>query len=271
MRPTLPILAYAITLGTTFAAVDARAAVLFTEDFNTPTYSSNLEASGGSIAWTSGVAGSGALSGESVIQHQAGSGYERNYIRTVDSDYNTIDFRMQVTFTTDGPDPNSLLFIGLGNGVPGAYGPGEASTGIYLRSHPSAWAGYDSIASKYNDAGSYLSGYAVGNGTHRLQIEKVGDLLTFAIDKNYNGSFAIDYTWASFDLNLPTYSFLDDTNSRLFFGTGTAYPQFDDLTITDLSGGYGATPSGSVPEPSVLALMLFGFGWLARREFQRRG
>ncbi|MBI5331837.1 MAG: hypothetical protein HZB71_14645 [Betaproteobacteria bacterium] len=249
------------------ASGNAHASLLFSENFNASTFNSGLQANGGSVAWTSGVAGTGALTGQNVIQHQAGSGVSRNYIRTTDSDYNTIDFRMQLTLTTGGSDPNSLIFIGLGDGAPGTFGPGEPNTGIYFRAHNPSNAGADGILGINNGAwaGSYNNdGYGLGSGTHRLQLEKVGNLLTFSVDKNFSGVFSVDHTWASYDLSLPIYNFLNTGNSRLFFGTGTAYPQFDNLTITDLSGGFGGPVN--VSEPPVWALMFLGLGLMARRQ-----
>ena len=90
-----------------------------------------------------------------------------------------------------------------------------------------------------------------GNGTHRAQIRKTGEVVTLSLDEDYtSGPFIADYaTSRSINTDL---SFLDSTNSRLFFGTQAGNTTFDSVTVT------------VVPEPSTLVcefagLLCFGF------------
>ncbi len=85
--------------------------------------------------------------------------------------------------------------------------------------------------------------------------------MTIGLDTNYTtGPFVATYSVTK-DM-LTDLSFLDSTNTRLFFGTQSTSTTFDDLSIT------GSTP---VPEidpagiGSVLALVAGALGVLERR------
>ena len=89
----------------------------------------------------------------------------------------------------------------------------------------------------------------------------MGNLVTIGLDTNYTaGPFVATYSVTK--SMLTDLSFLNSTNTRLFFGTQIASTTFDDLSIT------GSTP---VPEidpvgiGSVLALVTGALGLLERR------
>jgi hypothetical protein len=69
-----------------------------------------------------------------------------------------------------------------------------------------------------------------GEGTHRIQLKKVGDVLTMGCQVDYaGGPFVADYSISrNIRHDLP---FLNSSNSRLFFGVQGANTTFDDLSV----------------------------------------
>jgi hypothetical protein len=201
-----------------------------TENFDGLTVPPSLEVAAGYVFGTSS-------SPAGRAQNSSGS---RSYIRTVADNYATVDFTFQVTVTVaNGGGPN-IAFVGIGSGLgdPGYFG--EPGGSAYLRCDP------DDFVSLYGGALNFFTapgfgpghnGVAIssssnhpGSGTHRVQIRKQGNLLSFGLHRNYaGGPFVATYsTNLSLSANL---SYLNATNSRLFFGTMAPQTTFDDLSI----------------------------------------
>jgi MYXO-CTERM domain-containing protein len=83
-------------------------------------------------------------------------------------------------------------------------------------------------------------------------IEKIGNAITFAIDRHYNGAFVADmsHTFANINAVAP---YLDPLNSRLFFGTAFPEDYFDDMLVAP------------IPEPATWLLGLITAGGLLPR------
>jgi hypothetical protein len=187
--------------------------------------------------------------------YQSGSGviFSTNgplldYVYTTSAAFNTVDFVMTLTVNISGSN-DGIAWVGLGSGIPDpAWGPNQPSYCGYINILPADWFGggssvsyveLPSTATNWNDV--VLTNGPLQNPVG-VRVSKVGDMVTFAIQEDYQGdAFVADYSHSlsmSNDL-----SFLDDTNSRLFFGGGSL-AVFSDLSVT------------VVPEPSTYALLL---------------
>jgi hypothetical protein len=160
----------------------------------------------------------------------------RAYVRTVDSDYVTVNFTASILLTiSDHPfDQTFSGWFGIGTGTPN---PGWYSTpnqGIDIEMYPTG--GYGGLArmrrvDPLDDASVEENAFgssSIGNGTHLLSIAKSGNTLTLNVDKENNGS--IDFSSGPIDLTDPANAFLNGTNSRIYFGGPSNYV-WDDLNI----------------------------------------
>ena len=235
------------------AAPSASAAISLTDTFSGPTLNPALEVS---------AANKYTISGGSVSNT---NGQKREYIRTVATDFRSTNFTMSLTYTVaNGFGGTGIAFIGLGSGAPAPAFYSEPLLAVYFRSMPSDFAG--AVNPSINSGGSSVSELSAigtaGSGTHRARLIKIGNTLTFVIDIDSSGGDFTSDASTSFDLSELRFSFLNDTNSRLFFGT-QAGTSFSEVTIE-------ATPSASaVPEPANCGI-LGGTLLLALVSFRRR-
>jgi len=179
------------------------------------------------------------------------------YVRTVDSNYNNVDFRAGITIhLNNGASGDGIAFFGIGSGVGDPNWHNQPTYAGYGYLIPSAWGGgsfqIDGIdvpsefaqrvargEASWNN--QILLNQAIGNRA-RMELIKVGGSLTFSLDPNFdNQNFN---PTVSQTVSIANYMpFLNSTNSKIFFGAGGG-SQFSDLNI--------------VPEPSSLALLLAG-------------
>jgi hypothetical protein len=198
----------------------------FTENFDGLTVPPNLEVAAGYVFGTNS-------SPPGKAQNTSGN---LSYIRTVADNYATLDFTFQVTVSVTNGFGLFIAFVGIGSGLGDPAYSGEPGGSAYLGcdfvthfggelyffTAPGFGAGHNGVAISPN---SLLSG-----GTHRVQIQKQGDVLSFGLHLNYaGGPFVATYsTNLSLSANL---SYLNATNSHLFFGTMAPQITFDDLFI----------------------------------------
>lgn len=105
--------------------------------------------------------------------------------------------------------------------------------------------------------------YAIGDGKRAIRITKTGQVLSFDIDVDMDGTYA---AWGT-DIDLATLSNLNSSNSRLFLGTGAGigqFPQFDNFSLTS------GLSEAAVPEPATLLMTLAGMALVAGRRYARR-
>ena len=189
----------------------------------------------------------------------------RRYISTVASDFNECDFVATFTYTANpggtGDGSGFYVFFGFGSGEPSRYfcEPDAAlifALNSHTRSDTGAWVGYrpENGDSAVNSMTAGLAGWntAVPFGTQgRLEIAKTGDSITFSWDADNSGEFDC---WFTIDHISELYPDFNNTNSRLFFGTGGTLTTFDGLTVQ------------IIPEPATMTLLaLGGLAMLRRR------
>ena len=217
------------------ACISANAATFFTEDFSDANSlpGPNLQFS---------TDGDNATFDGSVATFPAGTGGPgnayRSYLKTVDNDYQTVDFVAEITVTMNTTDYKSFSFFGMGVGEPlGAAFSNEPRTAParFIRASPRPQFGNSTglwNGSGFTDADPNTA----GTGTHRLQISWDATLnqLTAAIHQNYaGGPFVASHTMGP----VSDPNFLG--SGHIFFGSDNGVT-FDDLSI--------------VPEPTTAGL-----------------
>ncbi|MEM7002878.1 MAG: hypothetical protein AAF529_18980 [Pseudomonadota bacterium] len=172
----------------------------------------------------------------------------RKNIITGDSDYNTVDFQLDLDVSLSGTD---IAFIGFGEGTP--HGFWQEPLGSFFRIHTSNLVGgrVDVAVDTPQTPGFeqvQTIGNIGGNGSHRARISKTGNLLSFQLDQFFNGVFGADGGHV-IDLSSLPY---DASNSRLFFGSQRSTVRFDNFNLQ-----INSVPA-AVAEPNVGVLMAFG-------------
>lgn len=165
-----------------------------------------------------------------------GPGADRHYIRTVASSFNEVDFTYELSvFLTDrNPCCDDHLFVGMGQAVASSY-YGEPDNSIFINPH--AANQLDGVVRfTYIVGGDPISiqpeiGNLNSTREHRIRMTKQQSLLSFEVDEDFKGTFAADFTSGTVDLDDPSYAFLDNRNSHLFFGTGGPMPRFDNMVV----------------------------------------
>lgn len=181
------------------------------------------------------------------------TGGGRNFVATVATDYLNVDFVMNIDYTLAGGGGPGIVFFGFGSAVPNGSWFGTPADAFWAESRPSDFDAGDVQWSTMAGAGinpPEVTFATAFDGSHRFRIAKTGDSITLSIDIGANGTFDGSVT-RSLAADLP---FLNNTNSRLFFGTEGGNATFDNLSIT------------VVPEPGTSVLAgLAALGLLRRR------
>ncbi|MCH8090483.1 MAG: prepilin-type N-terminal cleavage/methylation domain-containing protein [Chloroflexi bacterium] len=164
---------------------------------------------------------------------------DRSYIRTLFTGYIGNDFVAELTFTlTDLPGGDfALHYFGLGPGSPDSpeFASNESAGALFRIHTPNTAGGRVDVATRA-PGGAFIKliksiGIITTNGgTHRARITKTGNQLFFELDRDYDGVTFVSNMDATVDLEADA-QFLDETNSRIFFGTASATDKFDDLLI----------------------------------------
>lgn len=229
------------------ATPSAQAAVSISEDFNDLALDGNLE--------DATVVYDYALANASLI---AGNAY-RAYIRTTTTDYNTTDLTYEVSFTMAAGNHAGyeMVFFGIGMADRDATYYDVPTSAYYLQ----IWEGGFALNSGETAGAptqilSKTASLLTRDTEHRLRLSLNGTTVIWEIDANYTGTFAADYSVSSsLAADAP---FLDNTNSRLFFGAGANYStvgltSFDDVEI--VAGSSSAPVAVSINEDfNLLAL-----------------
>jgi len=168
----------------------------------------------------------------------------RQYIRTTDSDYLTVDFRYEATVTiAAGSSAWADVMFGMGNGT--AVAPHGEPEGPNIGISPEG----GSTFTRYILNGVRTrDGRSGGVGTHRLRMDwnATTQMAEVSIDQNYNGTFAADggYTLAGANAGG-----IDANNSYLFVGGGEGIV-VDDISVSSPLDFYGAWAAGYGLDPN---------------------
>ena len=183
MKQTIRItLSWALASVVVLVCSAAHAATFFDEDFNTLAGlpGPNLEQA---------LGGSAATFSSSNATFPGGSGADRSYLRTVDDDYNTVDFIAEVTVTVNST-ASGIIFFGFGQGDRLSSASQEPRSGshIFMSGYPDDFA-----AGRFglvdNDIDTQYDADHVGTGTHRLRMtwDSTLEQLTLEIHQDYAG------------------------------------------------------------------------------------
>jgi hypothetical protein len=234
---TAPTAVFALALSATVLLTlgsSIHAAMFFSEDFDDGTLDANLEQNNAG-SWN--ISGGDATTGS------------RNYIRTVDTDYNTVDFVAEITVTINadglpGNNGNGAAYFGLGDGAHQGDFWDAPTEAVVFELFPDSFDHEEFVGMIYDGDESGNSVYGENfwniaesqphNGTHRLRLSKSADVLTFEIDEFFTGTFSADDS-TTISLNATGSNgleHLDSSNSRIFFGTGYTTTSFDDFKIS---------------------------------------
>jgi hypothetical protein len=204
----------------------ANAASFFTENFSGLAMPANMES----------VLPAASLDGTNHISFAAGnavwnSSENRQYIRTIESDYFLINFRFEATITVSGgPWGGSFFGMGAGNANTGNFGE-PTSPNIMCVVWPTSFLS-GGLDGRDNSAAVWLANGAAGDGTHRLRMDwnATTKIAAISIDKNYTGgAFVADATGT---LNGADNGF-NATNSHIVFGGGENMI-VDDIAVSSL-------------------------------------
>lgn len=189
--------------------------VFFDEDFSSGEPNASLEGYSGFV-----------LSDGSIHRNTQSTvdDWDRGYLRTLARDYNERDFVFELTYVSA---ENDITFVGIGLGDGEGQAYEEPGLSMNFRIHS------PDLADGRIDVNTAQGGIEIGNvrlkGPNRVRIEKRGNRISFAIDKEFNGVFSADVK-REFILSTAG-SFLADDRCHLFFGSARAGTRFDDLTI----------------------------------------
>ncbi|MEI8381395.1 MAG: c-type cytochrome domain-containing protein [Planctomycetota bacterium] len=148
----------------------------------------------------------------------------RNYVVTKKGDYLSKDFKFELVYTLNSASAKEIMFVGLGEADRNtAYN--ESKNSVFLKIHPpNVDGGAIALA---NSPASNLAGVGAisKEGTHRVTIEKVGEVVTFAIDVDNDGASDDDIEKIIPDIKAIG-SFLHNKNTYIFFGGGGTFTRF---------------------------------------------
>jgi len=208
----------------------AQAVEFFDEDFSAGVLPASLELSDKYVAPLQVEVNPGGdlvdLTGGNVTYYEGE--FNRQYIRTVDSDYANYDFTCEATVTTTGLSNWSIAYLGMGPTGIDELNSGEPQS--YPRLDANVWNSIDSLYLRDGAVFSGVGNVPVSDGTHRLRMtwDAATQQAEFAIDVDYaGGAFEFDYAIARDGSD----NGFDVTNSNLHFGGGNGLV-FDDVSVS---------------------------------------
>jgi hypothetical protein len=161
-------------------------------------------------------------SSKEVISDKNGLSLKRRYyLLTKKGDFLTRDFKFEIVYTMKEGDANDTMFLGIGEADRNsAYN--EPKNSVYMgMGPPNLENGRVGYANKLGGGAGTL-GTIPKAGTHRASIEKIGDVVTFAIDVDNDGPSDDDLEQTIPDIKAFG-PYLHKKNTYIFFGGGGVY------------------------------------------------
>ena len=235
MRHFTSLVVVAVGACLMFTDASAKADSFFVDHFNGPTFNPNLIDIDGTYFFSGG---------------KTGTNGPRSYVRTLESNYASIDFQADLIYSIGGSGGGPGVFFGMGRGIKDPSFFNEPDAAIYALDHTNGFPFWpnSNVVVRVNAPGaggiSDKANTPFPDGTAYTRITKIGDSITFQYDHNYNGSTFLpdgSYT-ASLSAVAP---FLSTGPSYLFFGTDLSPSRFDSIQVS----GINAAP---VPLPAAV-------------------
>jgi len=152
----------------------------------------------------------------------------RHYAMTKKGDYLTKDFTLELIYTLNNGDSKGIAYAGFGEADRGtAYN--EPKNSVFLAIHPPNVGKGEVRLSNSPAATLHGMGRIPKEGTHRVIIEKKGDVVTIGIDVDNDGKSDDDIEKSFPDIKTVA-PFLNKKNTYLFFGGGG---KFTKIRITE--------------------------------------
>jgi mono/diheme cytochrome c family protein len=152
----------------------------------------------------------------------------RNYVMTKKGDYLTKDFKFELVYTLKSSDSKGIVFVGFGEADRNTT-YNEPKNSVYLAIHPPNVDRGSIRLSNSPAATLHGMGGISKEGTHRVIIEKKGDVVTIGIDVDNDGKSDDDIEKTFPDIKTLG-PFLHKKNTYLFFGGGG---KFTKVRITE--------------------------------------
>jgi len=171
-----------------------------------------------------------------------------HYLRTLDADYNDVDFIAEVLFSRNSSDGSGVMFFGMGPGT-NLGGYGEADDKMVSLKMSTANGSEIAVVSNYRNwsyalGDSYIKNPAPANALATVMFARMTwtaltEEVRFEVDEGNDGSFEYDKT-----LDASVYVGTNTASSIFFGGRDTSWDNF--------------TVSAVIPEPATLGLLLVG-------------
>ena len=198
-----------------------------------------------------------------------GGGDGRNYMRTIETDYNTKDFTAFVTVKRPAPIPNAppattvnrrSVYFGLGAGARNGGGANPDSGTTNASAYFEMQNGFDNVSRRVqsnSQANVELGFHGMSTVSDdsirmRMQYNSVAQTLTLSLDYGYvpNSAFVADQTFPSSAISIQGNEWATGDRASIYFG-GDRSVVFSDLVIT-------VTAPPTPPTPTALAVTSVG-------------
>ena len=162
------------------------------------------------------------LPSEQVVSDKDGWSMKgRNYVTTKKGDYLTKDFTFELVYTLNNSNDKGIMYVGFGE-ADGNTTYNEPKNSVFMAIHP---PNVDKGAIRLSNTPTttlHGLGGIRKEGTHRVIIEKKGDVVTIGIDVDNDGKSDDDIERSFPDVKAVG-PFLHKKNTYLFFGGGGTY------------------------------------------------